>query len=107
MGLLESQFWEMTVAEVQRYMEGYVWRLKSEAQLYYSLADLIGISVGRLLSKDVEYPTVAEAYPTLFEKELEQQRLEEEATTNAVNNFLARAQAINKAKKKTGGEQQV
>ena len=107
MGLLESQFWEMTVAEVQRYMEGYVWRLKAEAQLHYSLANLIGVSVGRLLSKEVQMPSLAESYPSLFEKELEQQKLEEEATNRAVNNFLARAQAINKAKKKTGGEQQV
>lgn len=107
MGLQESQFWEMTVVEVQRYIEGYVWRLKQQAQLNYSLADLIGISVGRLLSKDVEYPTIAEAFPTLFEKELEQQKLEEEVTNRSVNNFLAAAMAINKAKKKTGGEQQV
>lgn len=107
MGLLESQFWDMTVAEIQRHIEGYVWRLKTQAQLNYSLADLIGISVGRLLDSSVKYPTMAEAYPNLFEKELEQQKLEEEATTKAVNNFLARAQAINKAKRKTGGEQQV
>lgn len=97
----------MTVAEVQRYIEGYMWRVKVEAQLNYSLADLIGVSVGRLLSSDVIYPTLAEAYPNLFEKELEQERLEQEATTKSVNNFLARAQAINKAKRKTGGEQQV
>ena len=107
MGLLESQFWEMTVAEIERYMEGYTWRLKAEAQLNYSLANLIGMSVGRLMSQDVEFPTLAQAYPTLFEKEIEEERLAEEATNRSVNNFLARAMAINKARKKTGGEQQV
>ena len=107
MGLLESQFWDMTVAEVQRHMEGYTWRLRAKAQLDYSLANLIGISVGRLMSKDVEYPTLASAYPNLFEKEVEEERLADEATTKSINNFLAAAMAINKAKKKTGGEQQV
>lgn len=97
----------MTVAEIERYMEGWQWRLRIQAQLDYSLANLIGVSVGRIMSSDVEYPSLAQAYPNLFEKELEEERKAEEATKKSVNNFLAAAQAINKARKKTGGEQQV
>ena len=32
----------------------------------YSLANLIGISVGRLFSKDAEFPNLEEVYPQLF-----------------------------------------
>ena len=33
----------------------------------YILADLIGKSAGRFISKDMEYPTVEEVYSSLFE----------------------------------------
>lgn len=31
LGLDEERFWEMTVAEVERYTDGAIWRLKSQA----------------------------------------------------------------------------
>ena len=59
----------MTVAEVERWQEGAVFRLKSKAQFNYILADLIGFSVSRMMSKDVKYPAIEDVYPELFEKE--------------------------------------
>lgn len=89
----------MTLAEVERYCEGATWRLKQQAQFDYSLADLIGASVGRLLSSEVTYPTIYEVYPHLFEEEkkieVEESVQSELATTNSINNFLAFAMKHN------------
>lgn len=88
----------MTLAEVERYCEGATWRLKQKAQFDYSLADLIGASIGRLLDSEVQYPTIYDVYPHLFEDDKPTPEEEQEsdiATTNSINNFLAFAMAHN------------
>lgn len=88
----------MTLAEIERYCEGATWRLKQQAQFDYSLADLIGASIGRLFSKDAEYPTIYQVYPHLFEEEQvpEEETVQSDvATTNSINNFLAFAMKHN------------
>ena len=82
----------MTLAEIERYCDGAVWRLKQQAQFDYSLADLIGVSVGRLLDNNIEYPAIYKVYPHLFEDMVETPEEEVQsqiATTNSVNNFMA------------------
>lgn len=95
MGLEEEKFWEMTIAEIKRFIEGATWRMKSKAQFDYMLANLIGVSVSRIISKEAEFPSIEKVYPTLFEKELmeiaEQEKQQEEANkmiTNSTNRFL-------------------
>lgn len=91
LGLDEFQFWEMTVAEVSRWEEGAMWRLKSKAQFDYVLADLIGISSARMMSDDVKYPSLEDAYPNLFEQtpdEIMEQKKEEEIATQNLNRFM-------------------
>lgn len=95
----------MTVAEIQRYLEGATWRLKNKAQFDYVLADLIGASTARIMSKDVEYPPIHKVYPDLFE-EVEEKPVEEDLTTKSINNFLAFAMQHNAKQKKEGGEQE-
>lgn len=99
LGLSEFDFWEMTVAEIERFSKGAIWRLKRQAQFDYSLADLIGVSVGRILSKDIEYPDIYEVYPELFDKEISEQRKQQEEEEirqqNSLNNFLAFAMQHN------------
>lgn len=87
----------MTVAEIQRYIEGAVWRIKSKAQFDYTLANLIGISVARIMSKDAEFPSIEEVYPDIFEEEIKQKELEKEEpkVEDSVNHFLAFAMAHN------------
>ena len=89
----------MTLAEVERYCEGATWRMKQQAQFDYSLANLIGVSVGRLLNSEVEYPTIYDVYPYLFEEEkkieVEEKAQSDIATTNSINNFLAFAMKHN------------
>lgn len=92
LGLSEFDFWNMTVAEIERFSEGAVWRLKRQAQFDYSLADLIGISVSRTINSGTTFPTIMEVYPDLFEKERieEEQKLREEEIrmTNSANRFM-------------------
>lgn len=88
-GLNEMDFWTMTVAEVQRYLNGAVWRMKSKAQFDYNLANLIGISVGRMIATEITFPTIAEAYPGLFEEEVNNAPSAEEiAMENSKNRFM-------------------
>lgn len=91
-GLEEEKFWEMTIAEIKRFIEGATWRMKSKAQFDYMLANLIGVSVSRVISKEAEFPSIEKVYPVLFEKELaeqeKQQKEEEIAITNSTNRFL-------------------
>ena len=81
-----------------------MWRLKSKAQFDYILADLIGISAGRMASNDVKYPALEDAYPDLFnDKEKKEEHDDAEIATNNINRFLQFAMAHNAAMTK-GGE---
>lgn len=96
----------MTIAEVTRYEEGAIWRMKQKAQYDYALANLIGISSARMMSSEVTYPSIEDAYPNLFEKpeETNNQAIQEEvATQNSVNNFLAFAMKHNARMEKEEG----
>ncbi len=94
----------MTVAEIQRYIDGAIWRMKSQAQFDYSLANLIGISVARIMSNDVKYPQIEDVYPDLFEdiiKEKRRQKEEEIKINQSVNNFMAFAMKHNSRRKES------
>lgn len=81
----------MTIAEIQRYVEGAEYRMKLQAQMDYMLGNLIGISVARVVSKDATYPPIEKVYPTLFEApspEEVQREEEEKLVTNSTNRFL-------------------
>lgn len=93
----------MTVAEVVRYSEGAVWRLKTQAQFDYALADLIGVSVARIMSSDVKYPTIEEVYPYLFTIEIEENKQAEKMDETSVNRFMEFALRHN-AKRRQGDE---
>ena len=90
-GLPEFDFWNMTVAEIMRYIEGAAWRLKTKAQFDYALADLIGISVARIMSSDTKYPKIEEVYPALFEPQEDEKQVEikqQQLNEASANRFL-------------------
>lgn len=87
----------MTVIEVQRYIDGYMWRTKQQMALDYSLANLIGLSVGRMTGST--FPSIFEAYPEFFKDERDEVEEEEKIATNSINNFMAFAMAHNKKMK--------
>lgn len=78
-------------------MEGAVWRYKIQAQFDYNLANLFGVAVARILDNSVEFPSIEQVYPNLFDKEIEDKKISEEKQriTNSENNFLAFAKAHN------------
>lgn len=79
----------MTIAEIIRYQEGAIWRMKQKAQFDYALANLIGISSARMMSSDVNYPPIEDAYPDLFEKPKQDEKVEEDIVVqNSVNRFM-------------------
>ena len=89
----------MTVAEIDRFMKGAEYRIKLDAQFDYMLANLIGVSVARIISKDATYPPIEKVYPTLFEapsQEEVQREEEEKLVTNSTNRFLEFAMKHNK-----------
>lgn len=69
-GIQEKDFWDMTIAEVLRVRAAFVRKIererKDKAYLDYIQAQLIGVSIGSLLSKGAEFPTLHQAYPELF-----------------------------------------
>lgn len=73
MGLAEKDFWEMTLAELDRYFKSRERVLKNQerkqASYDYILADLIGRSIARIYNSSNKMPTISDAYPTLFSKE--------------------------------------
>lgn len=106
-GLSEFEFWDMTVAEVMRYTEGAVWRMKQKAQFDYVLADLIGVSVARIISKDAKYPPIEEVYPMLFEIDKDEalkDAVHQKQVEASANRFLQFAMKHN-AKMRQGDEQ--
>lgn len=62
----------MTYGEIIATITAYNKRNKVEAQLQasiqYKLADLIGMSVGRLLDEKTKFPPIEEAFPGLFDE---------------------------------------
>lgn len=89
MGLSETDFWNMTKAEIERYLEGAVWRLKSKAQFDYLLADLFGVSVARILDSKAEYPPIEKVYSFLFEDKTPEAEDEEKIRMeNSMNRFM-------------------
>lgn len=108
LGLDEEKFWDMTVAELQRYCDGALWRIKQRASLDYVLANLIGVSNARLLSSEVKYPSLEEAYPDLFAAEIEKEKqrikAEEIAIQNSTNRFLEFARRHNAKKRREVGD---
>lgn len=87
-GITEFDFWQMTIAELERAFESKKRVLEREEQkqakqkaMYdYIHAELVGRSIARCFSKNNKYPAIYEAYPTLFDsKEFEEKRETTEA----------------------------
>jgi hypothetical protein len=108
MGITEQDFWNMTLAELERALASKRRIMKQQAQeqasLDYILADLIGRSVGRIYSSSTKLPPISEVYPTLFDsQEIEQKRAEKNAELSALR-FRNFANSFNKRFKKEGAE---
>lgn len=88
----------MTLAEINNHIESYKRIKHREAQEQathnYILADLIGVSVGRLF-KNQQYPDIGKVYPMLFDtEEIQEQKAQQQTKASAIR-FLQFAQNHN------------
>ena len=108
MGILEQDFWNMTLAELTRAIESKKRMLKAQAQerasFDYILADLIGRSVSRVYNSSNKMPAISDTYPSLFDsKELEDQKATKQAELSALR-FRKFADSYNKKFKEVAKE---
>lgn len=100
LGITEAEFWDMTIAEIERAcasrLRNEKYRAREQATHNYILADLIGRSIGRLYSSSNSMPEISEIYPSLFDsKEIQEKKQEQKAELSALR-FKLFAQSYNK-----------
>ena len=90
----------MTFAEINRAIESHnrlhIIEEKRKATCDYILADLIGRSVSRIYNSANKLPALYEAYPSLFEKEVEEERIQKQKDAMSAARFRQFAQLTNK-----------
>lgn len=79
----EDKFWNSTYGEVVRYIIAYNNKVKNDIKMQlraaHLTADLVGISVARLLDSNVQFPDITEMYPELYAEEIiELERIKQE-----------------------------
>ena len=99
-GIDETNYWNMTLAEVIRAIESKKRQQKLQAQerasYDYILSDLIGRSVSRIYSNSTRLPQIYEVYTTLFDgAEMEEQKQQKQMEISAIR-FKLFAQSYNK-----------
>lgn len=99
-GISEHDFWEMTIAELERAISSKKRVQKREAQerasFDYILADLIGRSISRIYNSANNVPSISEVYPTLFDsKEVEDAKSVKQDELSALR-FRQFAKSFNK-----------
>lgn len=99
----------MTIAELNRAVDSKKRIQKEELQVRasmdYILADLIGRSIARIHSSSAQMPTMADAYPSLFSKEEEEERIQKKKDELYALRFKQFTQSFNKRFKEVGKEQ--
>jgi hypothetical protein len=76
---MEKDFWEMTLAEINRYVisRNRVQRIQAQERASYDYihANLIIKGISKILGdKSGEFPTIQEVYPQLFDDVIEEQK---------------------------------
>lgn len=105
-GLTENEYWEMTLAEIIRYIESQkrkqLIQAREKASFDYIHAELVGRSIARIYSNSARYPAIEEAYPSLFSTEEIQQQKQDKKDELSVIRFKQFANSFNKRFKEVG-----
>lgn len=105
-GISETEFWNMTLAEINRAIDVKKKVQKEELQLKasmdYILADLIGRSIARIHSSSAKLPTLVDSYPTLFNKEEINEKIQEKKDELSALRIKQFAQSFNSRFKEVG-----
>ena len=98
-GITETEFWDMTFAEVERAVRSYERKKersqREKASFDYILADLIGKSVARVYNSANVMPTLSATYPTLFSQEDETEALQKKKDEMSAIRFKQFADSFN------------
>lgn len=99
-GISERDFWDMTLAELDRLIHSKL-RVKKiqdqeRASFDYILASLIGKHFARCYSSSVRIPDISDAYVGLFDKEELQEQQQEKIDELSALRFKQFAQAYTK-----------
>lgn len=99
----------MTIAEVNRAINSRVRLIEIEdrkkASFDYILADLIGRSIARIYNSSNKMPTLSEAYPSLFNKEDEEEKIQENKIKLSALRFKKFASSYNARFKERGQDE--
>lgn len=106
MGIVEQDFWNMTLAELNRYAESYkrVQKRKAQEKAFadYRLADLIGYSMARIYSSEAKYPEIYDVYPAIFDREAIEEAKQEAENKKTFEWLKQFADSFNNPDKKEG-----
>lgn len=86
----------MTFAEIDRAIASAKRREQRKASFDYILADMIGRSIARVHNSSNTMPTLAEAYPTLFDREAEEAEIQKQKDKLSALRFRQFATSYNK-----------
>ena len=86
----------MTFAELDRAITAKKKQEKRKAAFDYILADLVGRSIARVYNSQNTYPSLAEAYPSLFDKAEEEEELQRKKDELSALRFKQFALTYNK-----------
>jgi hypothetical protein len=95
-GITEREFFSMTITEIERSIKAKKELEKRRAQFDFILADLIGRSVARVYNSENTLPTLAEAYPSLFNEQEEQEARQQAQDEMNAQKFMQFAQSFNR-----------
>lgn len=101
-GITEKEFWEMTIAEIQRAVNSKIRTLKIEAREKassdYILARLITKGVAIVLGDKSDFPTIEQVFPGVFEEVNEERQalIQEQKTNLSALRFKQFANSYNK-----------
>ena len=85
LGMTENDFYNSTLSQVVRFVEAHHKQKEQEMEQLaffdWQLANLICMSVGRLMSKNAKYPSLEEAYPFVHVNKNNQDEVAEDGLT--------------------------
>jgi hypothetical protein len=99
-GISVYGYWSMTYGEIimsiEAFNENERLRIREVASSNHQLANLIGLSVARIMNKDAEYPSLKEAFPNIFDDLIEKIEPVQQDWQVAKARLLQYAEANNK-----------
>jgi len=102
-GISIMDYWNMTYGEIVLTIENYrakeLERKREVAGFNYNLANLIGLSVARIMDNKAEYPPLCNAFPGLFDEVVEEVKPVQQDWKLSKARFLQYAEANNKKKR--------